>query len=206
VSRLGAPSSPRGVVRSKALPMCVPRSINVPDLDAIPADLRTQLAPGERVEVVIRGVHGQRMYGTDRRVFVYKKGWLAGSLFGRKVASWDYLNITGIQMDRGAVYGVVVVHAAGVSTTPLRYHSTNKAEDAFTVRHAIPVARIWDELEDAVSRLRGLIADAQRGATSPPERAVDPLVLLRRLVELRDSGVVTDAQFERKKAEILARL
>jgi hypothetical protein len=175
----------------------------MPDLDAIPSDVRAQLAPDERVEVVVRGVHGQRMYGTDRRVFVYKKGWVAGALFGRKVASWDYRNISGITMDRGAVYGVVAVHAAGVSTTPLRYQSANQAESAFRVRHAIPVARIWDELDHAVSTLRGLVSDAQRGATSTQERPVDPVALLKRLEELREAGVVTDAQYERKRAEIL---
>lgn len=178
----------------------------MPDLDAIPDDVRAQLAPDERVEVVIRGVHGQRMYGTDRRVFVYKKGWLAGALFGRKMASWDYRNITGVHLDRGAVYGVVAIHAAGVSTTPVRYRSTNEAEDAFSVRHAIPVARIWDELDGAVSLLRELIADAQRGAESTQRRAVDPIALLRQLGELHEAGVVTDAQFEAKRAKILARL
>jgi Short C-terminal domain len=178
----------------------------MPTVDAIPDDLRAQLAPDERVEVVIRGVHGQRMYGTDRRVFVYKKGWLAGALLGRKIASWDYRNITGVHLDRGAMYGVVAIHAAGISTTPVRYQSTNKAEDAFSVRHAIPVARIWDELDEAVSLLRGLIADAQRGAESTQEHAVDPIALLRRLGDLHDAGVVTDAQFEAKRAELLARL
>ena len=136
------------------------------DPDAIPSDISAQLAPNERVEVVVRGVHGQRMYGTDRRVFVYKKGWLAGALLGSKVSSWEYRNITGIQIDRGAIYGVVVVHAAGIGSTAVRYQSANKAENAFNVRHAIPVARIWDELEASVSKLRGLIADAQRGAHS----------------------------------------
>lgn len=178
----------------------------MPALAAIPDDLQAQLAPDEHVEVVIRGVHGQRMYATDRRVFVYKKGWLASALLGRKVASWDYRNITGVHMDRGVIYGVVAIHAAGVSTTPVRYQSANKAEDAFTVPHAIPVARIWDELDAAVSKLRGLIADAQRPAPSTQARVVDPIALLRRLVELRDSGVITGEQFERKKAEILAKL
>jgi hypothetical protein len=170
----------------------------MPALAAIPDDLQAQLAPDEHVEVVIRGVHGQRMYGTDRRVFVYKKGWLASALLGRKVASWDYRNITGVHMDRGVIYGV--------STTPVRYQSANKAEDAFTVPHAIPVARIWDELDAAVSKLRGLIADAHRPAPSTQARVVDPIALLRRLVELRDSGVITVEQFERKKAEIVAKL
>jgi hypothetical protein len=177
----------------------------VPNLDAIPAEIRAQLAPDELVEVVVRGVHGQRMYGTDRRVFVYKKGWLAGALFGRKVASWEYRNITAIQMDRGAMYGVVVILAAGVSTTAVRYQSTNKAEDAFSVRHAIPVARIWDELEESVSELRKLIAGVRRRPEPGLEPLTDRAALFRQLVALRQAGVLTDAEFAVKRADLLAK-
>lgn len=68
-------------------------------VDAAVHDIQSGFADGERVEVVVRGVHGQLMIGTDRRVFVYKKGFTAGALLGKKVASWDYRNISGIQMD-----------------------------------------------------------------------------------------------------------
>ena len=36
--------------------------------------------------------------------------------------------------------------------------------------------------------------------------AIDPMEQLRKLGELRDAGVLTDAEFETKKAELLARL
>ena len=137
----------------------------MPQIGDIPADIAAELADDEEVEVVVRGVHGQRMYGTDRRVFVYKKGFLAGALFGRKVASWDYRNISGINFDRGAFYGVVAIHAPGISPIPVKYQSSNKAEDAFSVRHAIPVAKIWDELDAAIVALRGLISEAQHPPT-----------------------------------------
>jgi len=72
-------------------------------VETLPEVIAAQLAPGEVVEVLVRGVHGQRMYGTDRLVFVYKKRCLVGSLLGRKVASWDYRNISGVHLDRGAM-------------------------------------------------------------------------------------------------------
>lgn len=106
------------------------------------------------------------------------------------------------------VYGVVVIHAAGIGSAPVSYQSSNNAENAFFVRHAIPVARIWDELEVAVARLRELIAASKRQPqpVGPQAAGPDPVELIRRLGELRASGVLTDAEFNRKKAEILAKV
>jgi Short C-terminal domain len=43
-------------------------------------------------------------------------------------------------------------------------------------------------------------------AAPPAPAAADPIEQLRKLGELRDAGVLTDAEFETKKAELLARL
>jgi hypothetical protein len=41
--------------------------------------LEQNLAPGEKVEVVIIGMSPRAIVGTERRAFVFKKGWLAGA-------------------------------------------------------------------------------------------------------------------------------
>jgi hypothetical protein len=58
--------------------------------------------------------------------------------------------------------------------------------------------------------IRQLIAAHQAGgSTAAPSRepaAPDPIDQLRKLGELRDAGILTSAEFDAKKAEILARM
>jgi hypothetical protein len=49
-------------------------------------------------------------------------------------------------------------------------------------------------------------APAQPAAPGPGLSSLDPIEQLRRLGELRDAGVVTEAEFAAKKAEVLRRL
>jgi hypothetical protein len=57
------------------------------------------LQPDEKPEVLIVGAHQQLVLGTNRRVMVLKKGLMSGATFGGKGSSWDYRNVTGIQLD-----------------------------------------------------------------------------------------------------------
>lgn len=53
----------------------------------------------------------------------------------------------------------------------------------------------------------GSTADAQAvGAAGAPAAAADPLEQIRALAELRDAGVLTEAEFEAKKAQLLRRV
>ena len=49
--------------------------------------LDQNLAPGEQIEVVVTGPSNQAAIGTDRRVFIYKKGFMAGATFGSEMTS-----------------------------------------------------------------------------------------------------------------------
>ena len=56
-------------------------------------------------------------------------------------------------------------------------------------------------LSPVFTRLRQI-----KGQEAPRAAADDPIVLLRRLGELRDAGIVTQEEFEAKKTELLRRL
>lgn len=49
-------------------------------------------------------------------------------------------------------------------------------------------------------------ADAACGSGAAPVPPADPLILIERLAELRARGILTDAEFAQKKAELLARI
>ncbi|MBB5222215.1 hypothetical protein HNP73_002151 [Amaricoccus macauensis] len=46
----------------------------------------------------------------------------------------------------------------------------------------------------------------RRGAPAAPTRLADPVVLIERLADLHARGILTDGEFAKKKAELLARL
>ena len=134
-------------------------------LDVAVRDVRAQLGQYEVIRVVVQGGGAQFMVGTDYRVFVWKKGWLAGATFGQKLASWDYRNITGIHMNTGLISGVLVIQAPGVQSGTVKFQSSIKSENAFALPHAIPLRHgEFAQAEQGVATLRWLIAAAQRPA------------------------------------------
>jgi hypothetical protein len=63
-----------------------------------------------------------------------------------------------------------------------------------------------NDLADRVSRVRALISAAKAAHFSPPPAAAfDPLDQLRKLGELRDAGIITMAEFDAKKVDLLRR-
>jgi hypothetical protein len=89
-----------------------------PDADAL---LTQNLIPGERVMVIIRGSFDSALIATGRRAFVYKKGFFSGATFGKKLASYDYLNLTGVQLETGAMSGVVSLQGPGIASQDVSY-------------------------------------------------------------------------------------
>lgn len=67
------------------------------------------LQSGETIKAIIAGEQKMALVATDRRVFIFKKGATSGHLFSKQLNSWDYLNVSGIQLKSGLTTQVVVV-------------------------------------------------------------------------------------------------
>jgi hypothetical protein len=172
--------------------------------------LDQNLALGESVEVVIIGPSNQAIIGTNRRAFVYKKGFLAGASFGSELTSWDYRNLNGVQIHTGMMTGAVVLQAPGQSGAKTNIWK-NGDSDPYKAPNAIPINRPWEPANQGVARLRELMDAANQAGQHPPTQAApvlaaDPMTQLKQLGELRDAGVVTSEEFEAKKVEILSRI
>jgi Short C-terminal domain len=171
--------------------------------------LDQNLAAGEVVRAIIRGTFSSAAICTDRRVFVSKQGMMGGALFGKKLTSYDYRNLTGVHLETGVVSGVFALEGPGISSHDLSYWSQGKG-DPGKAPHALALNRDnFEQAKAGVALLRRLIADAQQSAYSPAPAApasVDVPDQIRKLGELRDAGFLTAAEFESKKAELLARL
>jgi hypothetical protein len=171
--------------------------------------LDQNLIPGETVQVIITGPSNQAIVGTDRRVFVYKKGFMAGAAFGSEITSWDYRNLVGVQIHTGMMSGAAVLQAPGQSGTKTNVWK-NGDQDPYKAPNAIPLNRPWNQAQAGVARLRELIEATHRHQqfgppTGPPAIPVKTSVVdeLKKLADLRASGVLTDDEFASLKGRLL---
>jgi hypothetical protein len=167
--------------------------------------LDENLGSGERVEVIITGPSAQAVIGTDRRVFVYKKGFMAGATFGAEMTTWDYRNLVGIQLHTGMMSGAVIVQAPGQEGT--RTNTWKQGDkDPYKAPNAIPINRPWEQAKAGVARLRELIAAAHMPQVTPsaaPASNGSVADELRKLAELRDTGVISAQEFDMMKTRLL---
>lgn len=188
------------------------------------AALRQNLHQEEAVAVVINGPHAQAMIGTQSRVFVYKKGFMAGASFGSELTEWNYRSITGVQLHTGMMSGAVVIQASGQAGHKTSYWGQGES-DPYKAPNAIPVLRPFDVAKQGVAVLRRLVEEAHRGPAShapPPAVAVSPTPglnghaaaqtpsdgrpitdQLRELADLHNAGALTQEEFAAAKARLL---
>ncbi|WP_345503905.1 SHOCT domain-containing protein [Pedococcus ginsenosidimutans] len=159
------------------------------------------------MEVVILGPSNQAVIGTNRRAFIFKKGFMAGASFGAELTSWDYRNLVGVQLHTGMMSGAVILQGPGQSGSKTSTWR-NKDDDPYKAPNAIPVTRPFDKAQTGVASLRQRIADAH--APSQPTQQTSPGIAtnliadeLMKLAQLRDAGVLTEEEFAQQKLRLL---
>lgn len=178
-------------------------------------ELQQMLQPNEQVLGHVQGRGNQMMIATDKRVIIIKKGLATGGLFGTNSTSYDYHQITSIDVRKGMLDGYVEVSAGGVAqvrrmgsgdqmTAPntLQYFKANeKAVMALvdTVRGRIAAAHAAGAYHNAPPVIH--VAPQSVPSTQPsiPEQ-------IQQLAALRDQGILTAEEFESKKQDLLARM
>jgi hypothetical protein len=56
--------------------------------------ISSSMGQDESIALTIPGENGSAMVATNRRVFVFKKGATARSMFGKQLNSWDYSSVS----------------------------------------------------------------------------------------------------------------
>ncbi|TDD54653.1 hypothetical protein E1286_05195 [Nonomuraea terrae] len=124
---------------------------------------------------------------TGHRLLFLRDGWV-----NKATEDFPLEKISSVQWRSGLTQGVLTVFASG-----------NKAEIKQLLN---PDGK---SIADAIRNRLAPVDNPSSAPTPPPPPAApseDPLETLRRLGELRDMGVVTEAEFEAKKAQILRRI
>lgn len=169
--------------------------------------LAQSLGPGEPVVAQLNGVsNNQALVLTDHRALIIKVGWMTGQTLGGKVTSFDYRNISSVEVRTSIMTGTFEISAGGVQGFERSYYGTGK-DSAY---HAPNVIAIGKGQQATFQRAANFIREKSRAAAQPVSVAApappDIPDQLRKLAELKQQGILTDAEFEIKKAELLARL
>ena len=123
---------------------------------------------------------------TNQRVVFYRKRMLGGDI----LQSIPLNAVTSIELKTGALSGAVTLHTS---------------HDELTLRGVGGVANRIQSIVDAQrTATRGHLESA--GAATPTAPAVDAEAALDKLADLRAKGLITPAEFDAKRAEILARI
>lgn len=165
--------------------------------------VRATLRPGEAVMREIQ-VIGEGLVVTDQRLLIVKGGHAAQAMFGQKVKSYPFDAITSVEVSCGALIGRIQitvpgsVEGAGRSSGP---GSTGQMENVVQInRSLLPQAR----------EIANFIEERMHEARQPKVIAI-PVNLpqasvadeLQKLAGLRDSGILTQTEFDAAKARLL---
>jgi hypothetical protein len=124
--------------------------------------------------------HNGILIVTDSRVIFYRSG-----IFGEVLETMPLKNITSIERKSFAGHRTVVIHT---SNDELAFKSFDQKKEK--------------ELFDAIEAGRHQDLQTQ----TPSNQNPDATETLRKLAELKAAGIITAAEFETKKTDILARM
>lgn len=162
--------------------------------------------PGSSRPHEVKGHTGTIVWDGDF-ITIKRTGFLARASVGKGEKRIPLASITAVQWKpAGAmVNGYIQFTLGGGNETRSRFGSatTDAAKDENSVVFTKSQMAAFDELRSAIERA---IAERGRPVAVASPSAPDHLAQLRQLGELRDAGILTETEFEAKKAEILSRL
>ena len=173
--------------------------------DRLERVLRQTLVPGERVLIRLKGAFKEGLVCTDSRVLIIKGGWMTGQLFGTDTFQLPYTNVAGAEVKFHLLTGYFELSAGGMQGTPKSFWQGSDKPPAAKAPNCVSISG-----PDRANKFRqacAFIMSMASGGRQPYATAAEGTVAaLERLARLRDSGVLSEAEFRQKKAQLLARL
>lgn len=157
------------------------------------------LTRGSTVDVEGSG-SGNSLFGDDRSRKSGFRGWVRAAITDRrivvKIPQWlgndertiPYKNITSVDLDTGLINKRITLQTPG-STYHIEVQAPGKSET-----------------REATKFIREKMSEANQPQVVTEESEPDPTEQLQRLQELHEDGVVSEEEFEEKKANLLEQI
>jgi hypothetical protein len=167
--------------------------------------LRANMPDRETVLVKLKGAFGEAFVATDSHIYVLKYGFMAGSMFGGRSIAYGFNQITGIEIRKTLMTGVVeVLTAADKNTMGKTYWGKGK-DDAIKADNMVTfhVYSQGQAFQKGVSLARETIQKALSASTAHAIGQESVPDEIEKLALLRDKGIVTEEEFQAKKRQLL---
>lgn len=169
-------------------------------------EVERQLSPHESVLFCLRGSLGHSLIALDERLLIVKPGFHAGTTFGTLTTTFYYQDVTGIQLHTFLFTGWIEVSSPSFQGRERKRNRQPRTSDrdVYKLPNCIPISkRRVDEYHDALGRVRERIEFAKRQVHISTE--APPLIAsLERIANLRRSGALSEDEYARLKAVVLA--
>lgn len=162
--------------------------------------LSNNLHNEETIAIKLKGSNGEALVMSNKRLYVLKWGYFTGSLFGGRCLGFEFDDITAIEIKTGLIFGTVEVLTPATQNAQRSVWSTGQ-NNATTSDNVVTFTReLFNSFREAVNIVREKINNSRQKGTTNYRDIND----LEKLALLRDKKVITSAEFEAKKKQILS--
>ena len=176
-----------------------------PIADKLERALSTALTPTEQVFIKLKGTFKEALVCTSTRVIILKAGWMTGQIFGTDMFQCPYSNVAGAQVNFHLVTGYFELSTGGMQNAPKSFWNSDKNVNAAKAPNCVSISG-----RDRAAKFREasafIMQRASGGIRAGVQAGEDGLGVLERLARLRDAGVISAAEFQAKKTQILSRM
>lgn len=158
----------------------------------------------ETIFIALRGAFKEYLVCTENNVYIIKKGYMTGHVFGGGAFKMPYRNITNVEVSFGFGGGYFEVSAGGIQNTPKNYWSNDKKSDPAKQPNTISLTRADKEsFTHASNLILERVALSHQSGTTQIFQQESPADQIRKYKALLDDGIITQEEFSKKKKELL---
>ena len=163
--------------------------------------LKDNVLDGEEIVDFIKGMQGEAIVLTTKRLLMLKWGFMTGNTWSGKCTTFDFKNVTGIEATNSVMSGQIQVNTPAHQNTTKSYWATDDKENALHTNNIVTFG--INDMEKAkafVKTAREAVSATTNSGSQASDSEYDQL---EKLMELKKKGVITEDEFNKKKAKIL---
>lgn len=159
----------------------------------------------ENIRLWLKGAQKEWLLCTDVQVYIVKKGFMTGHTFGFGIFQMPYKNIAGANVNFHFLTGYFEISSGGMQNTQKNYWSSDKNSDPLKAPNCISIS--GKDMAEKFRNACDFILNRVHSTGNMNATIEDDIPMkIKKLAELRRQGILTESEFVKKKAELLAKM
>ncbi|KRN13425.1 hypothetical protein IV37_GL000142 [Fructilactobacillus fructivorans] len=160
----------------------------------------------DNLKIALKGTNKEYLFCDESKLYILKKGFMTGHMFGNQTYRMPYANISSVSVDYHMLSGYFEVSAGGVQDSKKNYWATTGKDSPQESPNTItltgkPLKETFEKAADMINDIVANIHNPQNdNSTNQSNSAVDEI---KKYKQLADDGIITNEEFEEKKKQLL---